>query len=429
MKPVPGLTLASHFNPTPPPALKAILQPDLYWPRQILSDDIVEVQARGKTVLHVMQPDIATDILTDDSGLFAKHALYRKIAGGESGPQSMIAVEGEQAWAAKTTFGPLLARRHALKHVAMIREVTNRLSRDLAEKEDGETNISALLAAITFEIIWRVMFDPDSVGTPLPDFVSSNIHQIFKARMASDHHRVTALISDTAVRSLEITKSCPHLQRPGFIAHGEETLGPDALLDNVRLFLSAGHKTSAAAIGWTLWLLAREPEAINAARAEITKLDLNDPKAFLDLHYTKAALDEAMRLLPPAIMTVRQARQEMTLGAVEVAAGTPVIVNFYAMHRHEKLWSDPDAFRPSRFLNPQANEIIAGAYRPFSAGAHVCLGSKFAELESVVILAELLRNFEFTPGKIDPKPVYSFTLHAWDGVPLTARARMRAETT
>ncbi|KPA23126.1 putative bifunctional P-450/NADPH-P450 reductase 2 [Shimia sp. SK013] len=428
MKPVPGLLLASHEIPTAPPALKAILQPDQYWPARILSDDIVQVHARGKKVVHVMQPDLATGILADDSGMFAKHGLYRKIAGGESGPQSMIALEGKQAWAAKTTFGALLAQRQSFKHVPMIQDVTRRLSRELAEGGAGETNISALLSAITFEIIWRVMFDPESTEAPLPDFVRSNIAEIFQARMAADHLRVTALISDTAVRSLELTKNCPHM-RSEFIARGNETLSPDVLLDNIRLMLSAGHKTSASAVAWTLWLLSREPEATGKARSEIATTDLSDPKSFVRLDYTMAALREAMRLLPPAVMTVRQARQHTTLGALDVARGTPVIVNFYAMHRHQKLWSDPDIFRPSRFLVPQSEEIITGAYRPFSAGAHVCLGTKFAELESVVILSEMLTRFEFSPGKDAPKPIYSFTLHAWDGVPLTARARKRAETT
>ncbi len=281
--------------------------------------------------------------------------------------------------------GVLLAQRHSFKHVPMIREVTSRLSRELAESDVGDTNISALLSAITLEIIWRVMFDPETVEAPLPDFVRSNIAQVFQARMAADHRRVTALISDTAVRSLEMTRNCLHMQRSEFIARGNETLGPDVLLVNIRLLLSAGHKTSAAAVAWTLWLLSREPEATERAQSEIANSDLNNPKSFMGLYYTMAALREAMRLLPPAVMTVRQSRQQTTLGSLEVVGGTPVIVNFYAMHRHQKLWSNPDIFLPSRFLDPQAEEIVSGAYRPFSAGAHVCLGTKFAELESIVI--------------------------------------------
>ena len=421
---VPGLALAPK-TVIAPSELKAILRPAQYWPEQVLSDSIAEVEARGKSILHVMQPDLVTEILTDNKNLFAKHAIYRKIAGAESGPQSMIATEGRQAWDAKKEFGSLLTQSQSTKHIPMIREVTIRLSNDLAEN-GKDINISALLAAITFEIIWRVMFDPNAISAPLPDFVRSNITQIFQARMTNDHRRVTALISDTAVRSIEMAKSCPHMNGSSFIINKNSSLSADAMLDNIRLFLSAGHKTSALAVAWTLWLLARSPESEKTVRAELEHAVGHDLKTYEGTPFTKAALTEAMRLLPPAVMTVRQSRQDTKIGDYDIVAGTPIIINFYAMHRHKTLWPDPDVFRPSRFLYPHVQDIVTGSYRPFSAGAHVCLGTKFAELESIIILSELLRQFDFTVGKADPKPVYSFTLHAWDGVPLTARARMQA---
>ena len=418
---VPTMALADKAQTHAPSVLKAILGSGQYWPETILTEDVVTVTARDQAIVHVMQPEIASAILADDGTLFRKHAIYRKIAGGESGPKSMIAAEGRAGWAAKSAYGPVFNPRNATGYVPMIQAVVRRRTKDLVASA-SPANLSAVLATITFEIIWRVMFDPDETGAPLPDFVETAIAEIFRARMNSDHRRVAGLIKQVADFSIAFRHACPHQRPSAFDEGGQAGLGADVLRDNIRLFLSAGHKTSAAAVSWALWLLTRAPDAMTAVLEETAQCDVQSKTAFQHMPVTLAVLNEAMRLFPPAIMTVRQTQQDMQLGGIPLAAGTPVVVNFYAMHRHRKLWSDPDAFRPQRFLPSQTAAIPPGAFRPFSAGPHVCLGQKFAELESIVILTEVLRAVRFTAGTDTPRPVYSFTLHAWNGISLSAHA-------
>lgn len=414
--PVPGLALATRGVGRASGVLKALFHTVDHWPTDLLHKPVVPVAVRGANILHVMQPELANQILTNDGTSFEKHWIYRKIAGGESGQNSMIAAKGQSGWDAKAALGPSVNRRSATRHVEMIRSVTERMARRL-DPAKGEVDISALLAAITFEVIWRLMFAEKDMDLRLPAFVHEAIEGIYASRMANDHRRVADLLEETAEKSMAFAARCPHIASPAFVADGDNPLDQATLRDNIRLFLSAGHKTSAAAIGWTLWFLARSPVADKAVRHELGAIDPSEPGAFLDTPVTSAVLNEAMRLFPPAVITVRQARHEMQLLGHHVPEGTPVVVNFYAMHRHRQVWPDPDIFDHTRFLPPKVGDITPGSFRPFSAGAHVCLGKAFAELESIVILADLLRLFRFKTAS-EPKPVYSFTLHAWGGVTL-----------
>lgn len=428
LKPVPGLRLRREGSPAATSVFKAIFLPADHWPERLLTERVVPVPVRSGRLLHVMEPALAEEILRDDGARFGKHGIYRRIAGAESGPRSMIAVEGEQTREVKAAFGPCFNSRRALSHAAMMRAVTARLSQAWSPA-GGPVDVFAAASAIAFEIIWRVLFDPEASGAPPPDFVQDNAGALHRARLTEDYRQVAALISDTARRSLARAERCPGGQA-AFLgaAAGEWSRPLDAAtrFDNIRLFLSAGHKTIAAAIAWTLWLLARAPEEAARAAAEADTLIAAGDDALVDAvrgSRLAAVLDEAMRLFPPAVLTVREARQDTRLGDWRLRAGAPVVVNFYAMHRHRTLWPDPDAFRPERFLPSAAPLCPRGAFRPFSAGAYACPGARFAEIEALVILSELLRRFRFTCGPTPPEPTYSITLHMWRGATLEARAR------
>ena len=92
-----------------------------------------------------------------------------------------------------------------------------------------------------------------------------------------------------------------------------------------------------------------------------------------------------------------------------------MILPIYALHRHHKLWEDPDAFRPDRFLEPKRHDRFA--YLPFGDGPRICIGANFAVQEAVIILATLLARFRFSlvPGRL-PKPVMILTLRPEGGV-------------
>ena len=100
-----------------------------------------------------------------------------------------------------------------------------------------------------------------------------------------------------------------------------------------------------------------------------------------------------MRLYPPAPMIVRTAERAFALGSVTVPPGTMVVVPIYAVHRHTALWDDPSRFDPERFSPERVKARHRYSYLPFGAGPRTCIGSAFATMEAVAILAVLLRGF------------------------------------
>ena len=126
-----------------------------------------------------------------------------------------------------------------------------------------------------------------------------------------------------------------------------------------------------------------------------------------------------MRLFPPVPHMSRMALEPDVLAGVDVPAGATVVVAPWLLHRHKLLWSDPDAFRPERFLPGAREGIERFAYLPFGAGPRVCIGATFAMQEAVVALACILRRVKLSPVlKREPRPVLRITLRPDDRLPM-----------
>jgi cytochrome P450 len=103
-------------------------------------------------------------------------------------------------------------------------------------------------------------------------------------------------------------------------------------------------------------------------------------------------LDEAMRLYPPAFVIVRAARAPDQVAGRQVAPGDVVVVSPWILHRHRRLWREPNAFDPGRFL-PGAPPVPRYVYLPFGVGPRVCIGEHFALTEAMVVLTRLITAF------------------------------------
>jgi cytochrome P450 len=102
-------------------------------------------------------------------------------------------------------------------------------------------------------------------------------------------------------------------------------------------------------------------------------------------------IEETMRLYPPAFLVARAAREKDNAAGVEIGKGDIIMIAPWLLHRHEKLWDQPNAFIPKRFMSKEAPDRFA--YLPFGAGPRVCIGAPFAQAESVLALARLIGAF------------------------------------
>lgn len=192
------------------------------------------------------------------------------------------------------------------------------------------------------------------------------------------------------------------------------------MVDQVAIFFLAGHETSASALGWALFLLALFPDWQEKVAAEA--LTAFDPEKIYfstlsKLPAARAVFREAMRLYPPVPMFVREARCPEIFRDRKLPKGAQVIISPWHLHRHERIWDNPDDFDPGRFDTPNGREGLRSAYIPFSAGARVCPGSAFAMAEGTLLLAMLVRAFKLERvAGADPVPAAHLTVRAKDGI-------------
>ncbi len=211
-------------------------------------------------------------------------------------------------------------------------------------------------------------------------------------------------------------------------SHGDDLLGllldsdltDSEIRDELVTMVIAGHETVAASLAWTLMLLAEHPSAQDRLRAELEAH--TGPVSLVGnrdaLPWTRAVVDEALRLYPPAWALSRRSYGPDVIGGHDVPAGTLVIISPWLVHRRDPPWDDPLAFRPERFLDPGA---ARNAYLPFGQGPRLCIGREFALGEMVLVLSELLRNHrvDVPPGWSRPAAQAQVAVHPQGGMPLS----------
>ncbi|SOB94448.1 cytochrome P450 [Rhodobacter maris] len=203
---------------------------------------------------------------------------------------------------------------------------------------------------------------------------------------------------------------------------------PAEMVDQVGIFLLAGHETGAAALAWSLYLMALFPEwqeKLAAEAQEVIDAEKIYASSVSRLKLARAVFRESMRLYPPVPMYLRETVQEEELRGRKVAKGSLIVVSPWHLHRHERIWKDPDDFDPTRWDRPEGRESARLSYIPFSAGPRVCPGAGFAMAEGPLLLAMVLRSYrvEMVEGR-EPMPVAQLTVRGRDGIwlRLTPRA-------
>jgi cytochrome P450 len=199
--------------------------------------------------------------------------------------------------------------------------------------------------------------------------------------------------------------------------------------DEVTTLFVAGHETTATALAWTFYLLARNPDARARVQAEVDALP-DGPIAFAAaarLGYTLRVFKESMRLYPPVEILARRSMVATEVGGVPVPRDTLLFMSPYTVHHSASVFPDPERFDPDRFLPEREAARPRCAYVPFGAGPRVCVGNHFALLEGPIVLATLMRHatFEIDPHRtIEPEAIA--TLRPKGGVPATVRLRRAA---
>jgi cytochrome P450 len=178
----------------------------------------------------------------------------------------------------------------------------------------------------------------------------------------------------------------------------------EELIDQIGVFFLAGHETTASVLTWIFYILSQNPGIAERIRHEVEavtaggEIRLEHTK---QLTFVRNVFREAMRLYPPITFIPRVAQRDTELAGIKLKRGCMVMIAPWTIHRSGANWSNPDRFDPDRFTRD--GEIPSGAYIPFGLGPRICVGAAFATIESTLILARLVRRYDFTP--LNPETV------------------------
>jgi cytochrome P450 len=200
-------------------------------------------------------------------------------------------------------------------------------------------------------------------------------------------------------------------ERPDFLAmlmaardHDDQPMSDKELIDEVMTLIVAGHETTAAALTWTWYLVARHPDVAAELEAEADRsteglLGLDAAESLAVAHQV---VQEALRLYPPGWLFTRRALEDDEIGGFPVAARTDIFISPYTLHRHPDFWSAPEEFQPARFAGIDAKERHRFAYIPFSVGPRHCIGENMAMFEMLVHVNRMARRFRLRLLNDDP---------------------------
>jgi cytochrome P450 len=198
------------------------------------------------------------------------------------------------------------------------------------------------------------------------------------------------------------------------------------LRDEVATMIRVGYETPAVALAWTWYFLSTHPEVERKLRSEVGDVLNGRTPTFQDLprlKYTRAVLEESMRLCPPVWAVSRYPISDDNVGGYFVPANSIVIVCPYITQRHPAFWENPEGFDPERFMPEQSARHVRGSYLPFGGGPRRCIGDEFAMIEAQLIIPMVVQScrLHLPPGyRMEPSPV--FTLRPRHGLPMTVHA-------
>ncbi|XP_032765705.1 cytochrome P450 4F6 [Rattus rattus] len=200
-------------------------------------------------------------------------------------------------------------------------------------------------------------------------------------------------------------------------------------------FMFGGHDTTASALSWILYNLARHPEYQERCRQEVREL-LRDREPeeiewddLAQLPFLTMCIKESLRLHPPVLLISRCCSQDIVLldGRV-IPKGNICVISIFGVHHNPSVWPDPEVYNPFRFDPGNLQKRSPLAFIPFSAGPRNCIGQTFAMSEIKVALALTLLRFRVLPDDKEPRRKPELILRAEGGLwlrvePLSAGAQ------
>lgn len=453
-KPAPFVPPAPKPRTSPPSTLEMIRivyrNPLELWGEPSYNEPWISVNGIGGPLVIANDPGLIRHVLVDNAKNY-KMATVRQLVLRPILRDGLLTAEGDVWKRSRKAMAPVFTPRHIFGFAGPMLKRTEEFA---AKYENlGEpVDIAHDMTLLTYDILAETLFSGEIAGGS--GTFAKEIDRLFETMGRVDPldllrapgwlPRLTRLrgkktmayfrniVAETVAMREERIERDPKGAPEDFLTLLLRAEGPNGLTrgeieDNIITFIGAGHETTARALGWTLYCLAEAPWERDRVEAEIDAVLARepDPAKWLDaMPFTRAVFEEALRLYPPAPSINREPIEPETYKGLNIPKYAAVLMMPWTIHRHRKLWDNPDAFMPERFHPENRGKIDRFQYLPFGAGPRVCIGASFAMQEAVIALGVLLSRFRFdTVAGTKPWPVQKLTTQPQGGLPMRVTPR------
>lgn len=386
--------------------------------QHVLLDNVANYVKPG-IIKRLLAPTIGNGLLTAEGSLWREQ---RKIAAGSFAPASVDALTPFFTAAARAAMdgwdATLPTDMAAVATATTMRVISDSLFAGDPRLTSAEStrHIAAAMEGIS-EARWQLLLGLPIIPLSRRSWAGRR-GQIFLRRTLTE--LVDERIAEGRGDFLSLLVEALHERFPAAEARS-------LAVDNAATFYLAGHETTANTLTWTLFLLSEQQELQDQAAQEArAALSLGEEDAALPdrLPLLRRVIEESIRLYPPAPRFDREAVAADRLGPEEVRPGDLVSIWPWILHRHRKLWEDPDSFDADRWTPEARADRHRYQYIPFGAGPRICVGMRLAFSEALTVLAHWLSHWRFSPlpGR-QVHPGGLVTLRAVGGLPLRLSSR------
>lgn len=370
--------------------------------------DVVPFGRRGG--LLVNNPKMTKEILHDEKGSFYKSDI---LVGSieDLGGKSLFISTGEKWARDKQMLAPAYYSLRSQQSFDTILETVN----EFIENLPRTFSLDYMMYYLTSDVMYRLMF-----SKPIGHHVSKQMFDdwsLFK-RLVSSRDIVTSVTNPSRIQKQPpiFYRACRRIRSQieyeyvnntsknniaDLVINAKDKNGngftKEDIVDQLTVFFLSGHETTASVLTWIFYILTQQPQHIGRMRTEIKPIYKEGltQKNLNKLEFTKAFFQETLRLYPPSTVFPRCPKQDIEIEGHKFIADNSILVIPYVIHRHNKYWVKPNTFIPDRFLPENKDKIIPGTYIPFGGGPHICAGSAFAQTEALVVMANMIMNYDF----------------------------------
>ena len=391
--------------------------------------DIAHVRLGSFHVFLLNHPDDIEQVLVTQSDRFAKGRTLsgaRRLFGN-----GLLTSDGALHTQQRRLMQPAFHRARMDDYADVI---TTAAAVRAGQWRDGEIiDIAAEMSRLTLKISGRLLFgqDGDAISAQIADSLDAATAALEVAVLP--FAALTDLLPVSRARRLRAARATIARVLRDLIDHrrGDSrdrrdvlsllpAMPDDQLCDELITLLLASHETTATALSWTWYLLARNREVEARVHAEADAV-LDAPQMPL----TRMVLAESMRLYPPAWLIAREVVEPHEARGYMIPRGAFVVMSPWVVHRNAKYFSEPDLFQPERWNAERQNGLPRFAYFPFGGGTRGCMGESFAWMEGVHVLAIIARRWRLRLVDESLCPVIqpTLTLKPESGIPVRIRQR------